>query len=47
MCGYERAKQPHRYHREKQLKAGSRQNKINLVLANNPAWNDLSIGWYE
>jgi putative endonuclease len=33
--------------REKQLKAGSRQNKINIVLANNPAWNDLSTGWYR
>ncbi len=28
--------------REKQLKAGSRQNKIELIVDSNPAWNDLS-----
>ncbi|QQL48591.1 GIY-YIG nuclease family protein [Mucilaginibacter ginkgonis] len=33
--------------REKQLKGGSRQAKINLVLAENPSWSDLSISWYE
>ena len=33
--------------REKQLKSGSRQNKINIVVKNNPAWIDLSVGWYE
>jgi putative endonuclease len=33
--------------REKQLKAGSRQKKINLIIAENPLWNDLSVGWYE
>jgi putative endonuclease len=27
--------------REKQIKAGSRQNKINLVTSMNPGWNDL------
>lgn len=33
--------------REKQLKAGSRQRKINLIVAENPGWHDLSDGWYE
>ena|ERR1700741_2934137 len=33
--------------REKQLKGGSRQKKINLIVASNPAWDDLSDGWYE
>ncbi|MBS1526141.1 MAG: GIY-YIG nuclease family protein [Bacteroidetes bacterium] len=33
--------------REKQLKAGSRQKKINLVEVMNPLWNDLSEGWYD
>ncbi|MFD0752215.1 GIY-YIG nuclease family protein [Mucilaginibacter calamicampi] len=33
--------------REKQLKAGSRQNKIDLVNSENPDWNDLSLDWYE
>jgi len=33
--------------REKQLKAGSRQQKIDLIMADNPLWNDLSDGWYE
>ena len=33
--------------REKQLKAGSRQKKIDLVNAENPLWNDLSEGWYD
>ena len=33
--------------REKQLKAGSRQNKINIIVKNNPAWDDLSAGWYD
>jgi putative endonuclease len=27
--------------REKQIKAGSRQNKINLITSMNPGWNDL------
>ena len=31
--------------REKQLKAGSRQRKNNLVNQENPEWNDLSDGW--
>ncbi|MBS1533080.1 MAG: GIY-YIG nuclease family protein [Bacteroidetes bacterium] len=33
--------------REKQLKGGSRQKKINLVVTGNPGWNDLSDGWYD
>ncbi|WP_223818001.1 GIY-YIG nuclease family protein [Mucilaginibacter rubeus] len=33
--------------REKQLKAGSRQKKIDLIVATNPSWVDLSIDWYD
>jgi putative endonuclease len=33
--------------REKQLKAGSRQKKIDLVIANNPSCADLSADWYD
>ena len=33
--------------REKQLKAGSRQKKIDLIIENNPTWDDLSTGWYD
>jgi putative endonuclease len=33
--------------REKQLKAGSRQKKINLIVAHNPGWLDLSADWYS
>jgi putative endonuclease len=33
--------------REKQLKAGSRQKKIDLIVAENPSWNDLSADWYD
>jgi len=33
--------------REKTLKGGSRQKKINLIVNSNPAWNDLSASWYE
>ena len=33
--------------REKQLKAGSRKKKIDLIVADNPAWNDLSNEWYN
>ena len=29
--------------REKQIKAGSRQNKIDLIEEMNPAWDDLSL----
>ncbi len=33
--------------REKQLKAGSRKKKIDLIIADNPEWLDLSVGWYD
>jgi len=33
--------------REKQLKAGSRQVKVDLIIASNPLWNDLSQSWYD
>ena len=33
--------------REKQLKAGSRQKKIDLIVGLNPSWSDLSGGWYD
>ena len=33
--------------REKQIKSWSRQKKIDLIVANNPSWSDLSDGWYE
>jgi putative endonuclease len=33
--------------REKVLKGGSRQKKINLIVNSNPAWNDLSVSWFE
>lgn len=33
--------------REKQLKAGSRQKKVDLIISMNPLWADLSDGWYE
>jgi putative endonuclease len=33
--------------REKQLKAGSRQKKIDLIVATNPSWSDLSVDWYN
>jgi putative endonuclease len=32
--------------REKQIKAGSRKRKLKLIERDNPAWNDLSAGWY-
>lgn len=32
--------------REKQIKAGSRKKKLELIERDNPAWNDLSEGWY-
>ncbi len=31
--------------REKQLKSGNRQRKIDLIEPHNPEWNDLSDGW--
>jgi putative endonuclease len=33
--------------REKQLKSGPRKKKIDLIVATNPAWDDLSTGWYD
>ena len=33
--------------REKQLKAGSRKKKLDLIIKDNPDWNDLSEGWYD
>jgi putative endonuclease len=33
--------------REKQLKAGSREKKIDLILTENPSWSDLSCEWYK
>jgi putative endonuclease len=33
--------------KEKQLKGGSRQKKIDLIVSINPGWNDLSDGWYD
>jgi putative endonuclease len=32
--------------REKQIKAGSRVKKVNLIERDNPEWEDLSTGWY-
>ena len=33
--------------REKQLKAGSRQKKVDLINLENPEWKDLSADWYD
>ncbi|WP_424291246.1 GIY-YIG nuclease family protein [Daejeonella sp.] len=33
--------------REKQIKGGSRQKKIDLINAFNPLWDDLSEDWYS
>jgi putative endonuclease len=33
--------------REKQLKGGSRQKKIDLIVGMNPSWRDLSLDWME
>jgi len=33
--------------REKQIKAGSRKKKENLINSINPKWNDLSDEWYD
>ena len=32
--------------REKQIKAGSRKRKLELIERDNPEWKDLSEGWY-
>ncbi|QKJ31998.1 GIY-YIG nuclease family protein [Mucilaginibacter mali] len=33
--------------REKQIKAGSRQKKIDLIVSVNSSWSDMSDGWYD
>ena len=33
--------------REKQIKAWKREKKAKLIDSQNPAWNDLSEGWYD
>jgi len=33
--------------REKQIKAGSRKKKIELIKSINPYWKDLSAEWYN
>jgi putative endonuclease len=33
--------------REKQLKGGSKKKKVDLVIIDNPSWNDLSVDWYD
>jgi putative endonuclease len=33
--------------REKQIKAGSRAKKLALIEKDNPAWADLSAGWFD
>ena len=33
--------------REKQIKGWLRTKKVALIIAGNPAWRDLSEGWYE
>ena len=33
--------------REKQLKGGSRQQKVDLINKENPEWKDLSEDWYD
>ena len=33
--------------REKEIKAWRRDKKIALIVASNPAWEDLSAGWFE
>ncbi|MFA6215212.1 MAG: GIY-YIG nuclease family protein [Patescibacteria group bacterium] len=32
--------------REKQIKGGSRQDKIDLINADNPEWKDLNSDWF-
>ena len=34
-------------HREKQIKKYKREWKKNLINSMNPAWKDLSEGWYD
>ena len=33
--------------REKQVKTWRREKKVKLIDSQNPAWNDLSEGWYD
>jgi putative endonuclease len=33
--------------REKQIKAGSRQKKIQLIEKENPEWKDIADAWFE
>ena len=33
--------------REKHIKAWRREKKVKLIDSQNPAWNDLSEGWYD
>lgn len=33
--------------REKQIKAWRREKKVALIVAENPAWDDLSAGWFD
>lgn len=33
--------------REKQIKNGSREKKINLIEVDNPKWDDLSVDWFS
>jgi putative endonuclease len=45
---YERFEDVHRaIAREKQIKGWLRIKKIGLIVSVNPAWKDLSEGWYE
>lgn len=34
-------------HREKQIKAGNRKKKLNLIEMNNPNWVDLAKEWFH
>jgi putative endonuclease len=33
--------------REKEMKAGRREEKVRLIESSNPKWRDLSYGWYQ
>lgn len=33
--------------REKRMKKWKRQWKINLIVEDNPNWNDLAVDWYD
>jgi predicted GIY-YIG superfamily endonuclease len=33
--------------REKQIKSWRRSKKLSLMESTNPAWQDLSTGWYD